>query len=85
MSEEPTRFDTKYLTFLLVGRRPKTEVWSVNNKHNGSRLGIIKWFAVWRQYSFFPETEGGLVFSAGCLRDIEEFITKLMNARRVQG
>lgn len=69
-----------YIEFTLLQRKPKTEVYTVNNKSSGVLLGIIKWFAPWRQYCFFPSET--TVYSQGCLKDIENFIQKLMHKRK---
>lgn len=37
-------------------------------------LGEVEWYPRWRGYVFVPE--GGAVFSAGCLKDIEMFMKK---------
>lgn len=60
--------------------RKKTHIWAVVTADARVRLGEIKWLCRWRQYSFFPEP--GTVYSAGCLRDIAEFIEDAMKARR---
>ena len=40
----------------------------------------MRWYGAWRQYCFFPYPE--TVFSAGCLKDVQEFIEALMAERR---
>jgi hypothetical protein len=72
---------SKYLEFSLIeeksiglGQKIKIiGVWS--KKHSKKRLGLIKWFGRWRQYTFFPET--GTVFNAECLNDIVSHIKGL--------
>lgn len=63
---------SKYLDYRLVGCSPsgKTEVWDVLSRATGSKLGTIKWFGRWRQYSFFPEA--GTTFNPDCLRSIAD-------------
>lgn len=63
---------TKYLVFKIVEEKPKTYVYGVYSKTQGSLLGVIKWFSHWRQYCFFPETN--TVFNCVCLFDIIKFI-----------
>lgn len=53
----------------------KTQIFVVTNNRSGARLGTVKWLGRWRQYTFFPETD--CVFSAGCLRDIADYIERL--------
>lgn len=79
---------SKYMTFELLGYSDSglTRIFVVNSKNgkaradDGFRLGIIKWYAPWRQYCFFPDS--GCVFSKGCLNDIENFIQELMDKRQ---
>ena len=75
------RFVTKWLTF---GRfnfpNKKTQVWQVISV-KGVFLGDIKWFGRWRCYAFFPEET--TVFNSICLKDIKEFIDKLMTERNL--
>ena len=66
---------SKYLEFKLVGQKPKTQVWQVLSKHYGDVLATIKWYAPWRQYCFFPESE--ILFNATCLSDIIGFLKEL--------
>ena len=65
----------KYMEAEFVEEKPKTQVWQVKSKSDGSKLGVIKWFAPWRQYCFF--TVDVSVFSARCLRDFASFLEKL--------
>ena len=59
----------------------KTSKWQIINNRSNSSLGIVKWYGPCRQYCFFPH-DLELVFSAGCLNDIKDFITQLMNERK---
>jgi hypothetical protein len=58
----------------------KTGVWFCRNRKSKSILGTVSWYPAWRQYCFFPN--GGMVFSAGCLDDIADFIKTQMEAKR---
>jgi len=73
----------KYLTFLEVEFKPnaKTKIFGVKNKVYGELLGYVKWYAPWRKYCFFVH-DSDLVFDAGCLADIQDFINKLMEERK---
>ena len=53
----------------------KTQRYLVGNNRSGDTLGEVRWFGRWHQYTFFPKSD--CVFSAGCLRDIADFITGL--------
>jgi hypothetical protein len=71
----------KYLSFVELPPKAKTKCFWVKNKLTGYLLGAIKWYAPWRKYCFFVDTTG-LVFDAGCLADIQEFMNGLMAERR---
>ena len=74
------KFQTKWLVFkrlLWVDR--KTQVWEVISI-KGVVLGRIQWFSRWRCYAFFPVS--GTVFNSVCLKDIKDFIDRLMKDRR---
>jgi len=47
-----------------------TRIWLVKTLAGGS-LGEIRWYAPWRKYCFYPQSE--TVFDKGCLRDIADF------------
>ena len=66
----------KYVKFRLNDRKPLTNVYDVLSKEGNVPLGIIQWYAPWRQYCFYPEDE--TVFSIGCLQQIRLFIGKMM-------
>ena len=71
---------SEYIRFDETTPKPKTKVYSVVNKKSGYRIGEIKWHGPWRQYCLFPEDE--TIFNNGCMHDIIEFITKLMEERK---
>jgi hypothetical protein len=43
-------------------------------------LGWIAWNCRWRQYVFYPRDS--MMFSAGCLADIQDFLTQAMAERK---
>jgi hypothetical protein len=63
-----------YMWAEVVEKKSKTQVWQVKAKGDDSNLGVIKWFAPWRQYCLLID---GSVFSADCLRDFASFLEKL--------
>jgi hypothetical protein len=71
----------KYLDFIEKASKPKTRVFEVRSKTNAVLLGTVKWYGQWRRYCFFIDSSG-LVFDAGCLADIQEFINGLMAERK---
>jgi hypothetical protein len=70
----------KYLSFVEQAPKTKTKVFEVKNKVFGDVLGYVKWYAPWRKYCFYVDSD--LVFDAGCLWDIQDFMNKLMAERR---
>ena len=79
-----------YLEFEDISDAPafkhkKTKTIAVNSKNNYFILGTIKWHGAWRQYIYEPSImEGEIVYSNGCLKDIRDYITNLMNDRNRQ-
>jgi len=71
----------EYLHFEELERKTKTKLFAIKNKLSGLVLGSVKWYAPWRRYCFFP-THANLVFDAGCLSEINNFINKLMEERK---
>lgn len=69
-----------YLRFEEVSTKTRTRFFRVISLHRGNNLGAVYWHPQWRQYCFFPGID--TVWSAGCMREIEEFIESLMNERR---
>ena len=63
----------------------KTKCYDVNNNSTGAMLGRIQWYGEWRQFCFCIDRgmqESRLIFSAGCLADIQDFIRQLMDERK---
>lgn len=48
-----------------------THTWYVEN--SGTFLGMVKWYAPWRKYTFQPTSQ--TVFDNACLTEIVEFLT----------
>ncbi|KKK99137.1 hypothetical protein LCGC14_2635780, partial [marine sediment metagenome] len=70
----------KYVHFVKTEDKPKTFVWSCRNNNSDDELGVVKWYAPWRSYCYFPTVQA--VYSEGCLVDIRRFITEQMKARK---
>jgi hypothetical protein len=72
----------EFITIRLIGSSAsgKTSIFDVRSKKGGYLLGRIVWYSHWRQYAFSPV--GATVYSAGCLRDIADFIKSAMEKRR---
>jgi len=71
----------KWIRFTVIERKAKTEVYGVITKEGGELLGEIKWFCRWRKYAFFPLPN--TIYEPTCLTDITNFITNLMDNRRL--
>ena len=72
---------TKWLTFRVVDKKPKTVVMSVvNTKHQ--ELGIIRWQGTWRQYIY--DENSGAMYNDQCLMDISLVLTDLNSAQKKQ-
>jgi hypothetical protein len=62
-----------YIDFLMPSKSGKTNIYQVIS--NGVHLGDIKWYAPWRKYAFFPESE--TLYEQDCLKDIARFLEEL--------
>lgn len=65
----------KHICFEKIEQKHKTSVWGCESNSSGDQLGVVMWYPSWRQYCFFPDAE--VLFSGGCLSDIQEFMTGL--------
>jgi len=70
----------QYINFIKQESKTKTDVFNIVSVSGRNILGQIKWFGRWRQYCFFPSNK--TIFNKGCLEDINNFITQLMDARK---
>lgn len=70
-----TRFQYINFTKTLGGR-----LVCINNR-TGDELGFVTWDTAWQQ-NVFSQSGPGIVFSAGCLRDIASFLEELPPAPR---
>jgi hypothetical protein len=53
----------------------KTKRFAVVSKTRGSQLGRISFYPAWRQYIFEPDIS--TLWSDGCLKQVQEFLTKI--------
>ena len=67
----------EYLWFVEKPRPAgrKTGIYSCRNLNSNNELGEVRWHNHWRQYCYFPTVQA--VYSAGCLKDITDFIRRL--------
>lgn len=74
------RIDGKWIHFVLLFQKPKTQIWQVVATINLQILGDIKWYTPWRTYTFFPLNN--TIYEDDCLTEIAGFIKKLMAERK---
>ena len=78
----------KYLEFMSaeIKKGRKTKVFHIFNHVTGTFLGKVKWECGWRQYISVFELDAWekLRFSAGCHREVSDFIDELMEEWRVE-
>jgi hypothetical protein len=73
--------DYEYIRFVGIPHEDrKTQLFDCYNTRNMDILGHVHWYSPWRQYCFNPASR--TVYSTGCLKDIQDFITQLMVERR---
>lgn len=65
----------KFIHFVRVIEMGKTAIWACRNNEGGAELGMVEWYPAWKQYCYFPTVQA--VYSAGCLKDIQDFIGSL--------
>lgn len=81
----------EHIIIVLTGMSEsgKTALFDVIAKRGNTRLGRIKWFGRWRQYTFYPDAD--TTYSEGCLTDIADFLNAArtkqlsLNAQRRRG
>jgi len=61
------------IEYLRHSESGKTKVWQVIAREDNCLLGHIKWYANWRQYAFYDDSDYECVFEKTCLRDIANF------------
>lgn len=66
----------EYLDFSEALASGKTKRVVVRSRKHGFKLGEIRWYGAWRQYTFFPESD--TVFNRSCMAEIEGFLEGLM-------
>jgi hypothetical protein len=73
--------DYEYIRFVAIPNQSrKTDLYACYNKRSMDVLGMVFWYAAWRQYCFQPRAH--TIYSAGCLQDVKDFIGQLMMDHR---
>ena len=72
---------SKYLEF-IERENPTgiTKRYEIISKLHGDILGRISWYGAWRQYVFSSSTN--TFWNKDCLKDIQDFLIKLMEERK---
>lgn len=73
----------EHLSFRNLGKaNPKatTFVYRVASRYNNSVLGYVKWYAQWRQYTFFPEQF--TILDKKCLTELAEYCNMKTNEHK---
>jgi len=63
----------KYIEF---HGEPQNRIYGCINTKQQSLLGFVRYYKQWRQWTFWPSNLG-LVLSAGCCRDLADFLEKV--------
>jgi len=69
----------KHIHFEEITSRGKTKIWVCWN-NSGEELGIVKWYAPWRQYCFDCNI---VIMSQSCLCDIADFLDRIKDERNL--
>jgi hypothetical protein len=66
----------EFLEFLELNKKDgcKTRRFAVVSKSRGIQLGRISFYPAWRQYILEPDIS--TLWSDGCLKQVQEFLTK---------
>ena len=77
------RLKCKHIHFVRAKKQnPKTWIYLVRANYDYALLGIVKWYAQWRQYGFYPQE--GTVYEKTCLTDIKNFCIELNERQRLK-
>lgn len=71
----------KYMTAekLPPEKGRKTCIWDVVGRSGVQWLGVIKWYAPWRKYCFFPAND--TLFDIQCCAQLSKFLSKHADTR----
>lgn len=63
----------------LANKAATTRRFAVTSQYNGSLLGYVKFFAQWRQYTFFPLN---CILNKDCMREVADYCVEQTAAHR---
>ena len=74
--------EKEYLYFeeQIPNVKRKTKMFVIKNKQDDTYLGDVEWNNGWRRYCFYPDLM--TYWSSGCLKQVYNFIDKLMEERK---
>lgn len=67
---------------LLPNPGRKTSVWFILSASSGGRLGVVRWYGPWRQYTFCPDMHS--VFNRDCMIDLSNFLRRVNDEHRAK-
>ena len=73
--------DYKNMRFVLIQKdnaKKITKTWEAHA--NGNVLGVVKWWAHWRRYCFFPADS--TLYDANCLWGIADFCARMTTEQK---
>lgn len=50
--------------------------WEIKNNKTKALLGYLFWYTQWKDWCF-TQSESGVIFNDGCLKDVVDFIKQL--------
>ena len=75
--------ETKYLRLDLSSWRGKTAVYAIVSKKYENWLGVIEWYAPWRQYCFRPDP--ATIWNKDCLMTVVHWTARLNREHKLIG
>ena len=63
-----------------LSRDRVTDIYDVYSTRRGMKLGTIRWYGAWRQYTFAPWSE--TIYNPDCLREIADKCAELTKQHR---
>jgi len=75
MSKTDVEMKYKYIRIVVSTAFADKPTYYIKNKKSGAPLGYIDWYHSWRQWVAWFESS--CVFSADCLRDIQDAMEKI--------
>lgn len=79
---------SKYMDFVFMEQKPKTQVWGAFSKSSGAPLAEVRWYGPWNGYNIrigpLMENEV-LYYSEGCLLDLIALRKELNASRHLEG